>query len=134
MSSPRLVRASAALAFALALSVTAAAAAPPVADPPVRGRPSPAQWQKIFPVLRQQVLQDHRSRVTILQRGERCVTAATTLEALRACQREERSALWQQHQKHRGAVRALLERNGIPMPEERERRGGPGGPGPGGEV
>jgi hypothetical protein len=125
MSPARFVGAAAALA--LSLCAIGAAGAQPTAEPPVRVGPTAAQWQKVFPVLRQQALKDHQARAAILQRGERCLSAAAAIEALRTCQREERSALMQQHLKHRDAVRALFERNGLPVPEGKGRRGGPGG-------
>ena len=116
---------------ALSLALGAGAAlAQPVGDPGGPGRLTPAQWQKIFPEFRQQALQDHRARAAILQRGERCIAAASDGDALRACLREERSAMQQQRQQHRTAMRNLFERNGIAAPEWKNRRGGPGG-GPG---
>ena len=131
-----LVRPLAAAAAALSLALgSGAAIAQPVGDPGGPGRLTPAQWQKIFPEFRQQALQDHRARAAILQRGERCIAAAANGDALRACMREERSAMQQQRQQHRAAMRSLFERNGIQAPEWKNRRGGPGGgPGaPGGE-
>ena len=121
----------AATTAALSLALGAGAAlAQPVGDPGGPGRLTPAQWQKIFPEFRQQALQDHRARAAILQRGERCIAAASDGDALRACLREERSAMQQQRQQHRTAMRSLFERNGIAAPEWKNRRGGPGG-GPG---
>ncbi|MFM7266834.1 MAG: hypothetical protein ACKOZW_14845 [Cyanobium sp.] len=124
---PALPLAAAALSLALGAG---AALAQPVGDPGGSGRLTPAQWQKIFPEFRQQALQDHRARAAILQRGERCIAAAGNGDALRACMREERNAMQQQRQEHRTAMRSLFERNGIPTPEWKNRRGGPGG-GPG---
>ncbi|MFO0038005.1 MAG: hypothetical protein ACK522_03575, partial [Synechococcaceae cyanobacterium] len=72
----------------------------------------------------------------ILQRGERCIAAARNGDALRAGLREERNARQQQRQQHRPALRSRFELHGIPAPEWKNRRGGPGG-GPGsrgGEV
>ena len=127
----------AAAAAALCLALSAGTAlAQPVGDPGGGGRLTQAQWQKIFPEFRQQALQDHRARAVILQRGERCIAAASNGDALRTCMREERSAMQQQRQQHRTAMRSLFERNGIAAPEWKNRRGGPGG-GPGsrgGEV
>ena len=131
-----------AAALALSLGATAAlglstsAFAQPVGDPARPGRPTQAQWQKIFPEHRQLVLQDHRARVAILQKGERCIAAAGNGDALRACMRDERSAMQQQRRQHLDAMRALFERNGMPAPEWKNRRGGPaGGPGwRGGDV
>lgn len=132
----------AAVVASLSLALSAGTAlAQPMGDPgggggAGGGRLTPAQWQKIFPEFRQQALQDHRARAVILQRGERCIAAASNGDALRACMREERNAMQQQRQEHRTAMRSLFERNGIPAPEWKNRRGGPGG-GPGsrgGEV
>ena len=117
-------------ALSLGLSTSRSAFAQPVGDPGGTGRPTPAQWQKIFPEHRQLALQDHRARLAILQQGERCIAAAGNGDALRACMREERSAMQQQRRQHMDAMRALFERNGMPAPEWKNRRGGLGG-GPG---
>lgn len=117
-------------ATALSLAPLPGALAQPVGDPGGPGRPTPAQWQKIFPEHRQLALQDHRARLAILQQGERCIAAAGNGDALRACMRQERSAMQQQRREHMAAMRTLFERNGMPVPEWKNRRGGPGG-GPG---
>jgi hypothetical protein len=116
--------------ISLGLGLSTSAFAQPVGDPAGPGRPTQAQWQKIFPENRQLALQDHRARLAILQKGERCIAAAANADALRACMREERSAMQQQRRQHMEAMRALFERNGMPAPEWKNRRGGPGG-GPG---
>ena len=86
-----------------------------------RPRPqlSQAQQQKIFPEQRALVLQDHRQRIAILQQGERCLSAATNGDALRACMKQERNAYQKQRDDHRAAMRALLQRNGIQPPPSR---------------
>ena len=122
--------ASLSLGLSLGLGLSTSAFAQPVGDPAGPGRPTQAQWQKIFPENRQLALQDHRARLAILQKGERCIAAAANADALRACMREERSAMQQQRRQHMEAMRALFERNGMPAPEWKNRRGGPGG-GPG---
>jgi hypothetical protein len=90
---------------------------------------SPAQWQKVFPEFRQQALKDNRARTAILQRGERCIAAAASGDALRSCMREERSSMQQQRSESRSAMRLIFERNGIAMPERRWGQKGPGRPG-----
>jgi hypothetical protein len=130
LSATAMATATATTAVALSLGPSASVFAQPVGDPGGAGRPTPAQWQKIFPEHRQLMLQDHRARVAILQRGERCIAAAGNEDVMRACLRDERSAMQQQRRQHMDAVRVLFERNGMPVPEWKNRRGGPGG-GPG---
>ncbi|MFM7733880.1 MAG: hypothetical protein ACKO6F_10605 [Cyanobium sp.] len=120
------------LAAALALGTGAAAFAQAPAAPAREGRISPDQWQKIFPENKQLSLRDQRARLAILQRGERCISAAANADALRSCMREQRTAMQQQRRQHMQAMRALFERNGIQMPELRKGPGGKGGGGWGG--
>lgn len=141
MSDPRRSSHSAALALTLlgfGLSASAGiAVAQPTGEPP-RRLLTPAQEQKIFPEHKALAIRDRQARIAILQRGERCVSAATSAEALRACLRQEREAYQVQRSQHRAEMRRLLERNGISLPERPRRgrwddKGGPGGPGgPGG--
>jgi hypothetical protein len=133
-----LVRPAAGLAAALALGfgLPGVAVAQPAGDGGRMGI-TPAQWQKVFPDFRQQALKDNRARIAILQRGERCITAAGSGDALRSCMREERSAMQQQRSESRTALRLIFERNGIAMPERRWGKGGagrPGADGPGGGI
>ncbi|WP_043325876.1 hypothetical protein [Cyanobium gracile] len=97
--------------------------------PSPAGRPTPAQMQKIFPEQKRLALSDQQARIAILQRGERCLSAAGSSEALRTCMKEQRSASQRQREQHRAAMKALLERNGIPLPQwgKGERKGGWGG-------
>lgn len=123
-------------ASALGLAIGAAligapALAQPVGPNPQRPRLTPEQSQKIFPEQRRLALRDHRARIAILQRGESCINAATTPEALRDCMRAQREAMWEQRRQHMGDMRALFERNGLPMPQWR-RLEKPQGPPPGG--
>lgn len=90
-----------------------------------------AQRQKLFPDIRSLSLQDHRARIAILQKGERCIGAAATPDAQRDCMRQEREAMQAQRKQFGTAMRELFQRNGIPVPEwkGKGRRGGrPGGP------
>jgi hypothetical protein len=88
-----------------------------------------AQRQKLFPGLRSLSLQDHRARIAILQKGEGCIAAATTPDAQRDCMRQERDAMQAQRKQNGTAMRELFQRNGIPVPEWKGRRGGRhGGP------
>jgi hypothetical protein len=125
-----LVRPAAGLSAALALGfgLPGVALAQPAGDGGRLGI-TPAQWQKVFPDFRQQALKDNRARIGILQRGERCISAAGSGDALRSCMREERSAMQQQRSESRTAMRLIFERNGITVPERRWGQGGPGRPG-----
>ncbi|MCP9930834.1 hypothetical protein KBY82_08560 [Cyanobium sp. AMD-g] len=85
--------------------------------PSAPGRPTPAQMQKIFPEQKRLAISDHQARIAILQSGERCLNAAASSEALRACMKQQREASQRQRQQHRAAMQALFQRNGIPLPQ-----------------
>lgn len=113
---PSLLRHSLPIAvLALALGSTGVALAQ--SAPSEAGRPTPAQLQKIFPEQKRLAVSDHQARIAILQSGERCLSAAGGSEALRTCMKQERDAYQRQRQQHRAAMKALLERNGIPLPQ-----------------
>ena len=104
--------------------------------PSEAGRPTPAQMQKIFPEQKRLAISDHQARIAILQSGERCLSAAGSSDALRACMKAQRDATQRQREQHRAAIKALLERNGIPLPQwgKGDRKGAwgegrPGNPG-----
>jgi hypothetical protein len=117
-------------AVALALGSVGGAVAQPVGQP-ARNRPTPEQWQRIFPEHKNLALRSHRERIAILQKGESCVRAAGDSAALRNCWREERRAYQEQRRRHKDAMRQLFESKGIPVPEW-GRRGRKGGWGRGG--
>jgi hypothetical protein len=116
-------------ALALVLGSAGAALAQTPEAPPAQGRLTPAQQQKIFPEQKNLILKDQQARTTILQNGERCVSAASTADALRSCMKQERTASQNQRQQFWGGMRSLYERNGIAMPERRK-----GGKGPAGNI
>ena len=116
--------------LALALSLAGPALAGPGGPGPGRGpgrggweRLTPEQQQKVYPELKRLSLQQHRERIGILQRGERCIASAGSSDALFNCMKEERLANRTQRQKHREAMQAMFERNGIEVPEWGQRRG-----------
>ena len=116
------------IATALLLALGSAVQAQTSAPTKHRGdgpRLSEAQRQKLFPENRSLAVQDHRDRIAILQQGERCISAASTGDGLRACMRQEREALQGQRQKHREALRAMFQRNGIAVPESGRRKDRP---------
>ncbi len=119
-----------ALTVLLSLAGTVALAQP-VGPPPQRERLTPEQRQKIFPEQRRLALQDHRARIAILQRGETCLTNASTPDALRECMRAQREAMGQQRRQHMTEMQALYQRYGLPLPQRR-RLENPQGPRPGG--
>ena len=114
----------AALVLGLGTAVQAQSSAPltPKGEGP---RLTEAQKQKMFPETRTLAGQDHRARIAILQQGERCISAATNGDGLRSCMRQEREALQNQRQQHRDALRQVFVRNGIPVPDWSQRKGGP---------
>ena len=85
--------------------------------PSAATRPTPAQMQKIFPDQKRLAISDQRARIAILQSGERCLSAAGSSEALRACMKQQREASQRQRQQHRASMKALFERNGMAMPQ-----------------
>ena len=106
--------------------------------PSEASRPTPAQIQKIFPEQKRLAISDQQARISILQSGERCLSAAASSEALRACMKQQREASQRQRQQHRASMKALFERNGIAMPQwgKGERKGawGEGRPGTPGTI
>jgi len=123
------------LALLLSLGGTAALAQP-VGPMPPQERLTPEQRAKIFPDMRRLTLQDHRARIAILQRGERCLNNATNADALGDCMRTQREAMRRQHRQQMGELQALYQRNGLPMPQWRrlEKPQGPRSGSPGGEI
>ncbi|MCX5957735.1 MAG: hypothetical protein NTW51_15370 [Cyanobacteria bacterium] len=113
----------AALVLGLGTAVQAQTSAPlkPKGEGP---RLTEAQRQKVFPETRALAAQDHRARIAILQQGERCISAAPNGDGLRTCMRQERDALQNQRQQHRDALRQVFVRNGIPVPDWSQRKGG----------
>jgi hypothetical protein len=113
----------AALVLGLGTAVQAQTSAPlkPKGEGP---RLTEAQRQKVFPETRALASQDHRARIAILQQGERCISAAPNGDGLRTCMRQERDALQNQRQQHRDALRQVFVRNGIPVPDWSQRKGG----------
>ncbi|WP_216902205.1 hypothetical protein [Synechococcus sp. CCY 9618] len=101
--------------LALALGSSGAALAQAGSSGP--GRPTAAQMQKIFPDQKRLAISDHQARIAILQNGERCLSSAGSSEALRNCMKQERDAYQRQRQQHRAAMKAVFERNGIPLPQ-----------------
>jgi hypothetical protein len=131
--------AAAALALTLQIASSQAQTAPvPQRPPGPRGLEklqnlSESQKQELFSFQRSSGLKIHAAQIAILQKGERCISAARTLEALRACRREEWTAKRELMSRHREEARALYQRLGIPLPERRQGPG-PGGPDRGGDL
>ena len=112
--------------FGAALLTLVLSGAPALAQSPQKLTPirlTPAQQQKLFPERRRLDLEATQARIAILEKHQRCLTAASTAQALQTCQKEERQALMTQRQQQRNAMKQLFERNGIPMPK------GPAAPG-----
>ena len=101
-------------------------ALPGLAQDSAPQRLTPEQQQRIFPERRTQLLRHHKERIQTLQKSERCISAARDTAALNSCLQQERQENQAQRQKHREAMRAIYERNGIQVPV-----GGPGGRGSG---
>jgi hypothetical protein len=80
------------------------------------GRISSDQLQQIFPQNKTLAMRDRQARISILQSGEGCIRGAVNAQALRTCQRNERKAMQERHQRHLAELRQLYERNGIQIP------------------
>jgi len=88
---------------------------------------SESQKQEIFKSRHSWALRDNAAQMAILKDNERCLKAAADIEALRRCRGEQRKELREVMQTTRSENRALAQRLGIPMPEERGRGQGRGG-------
>jgi CheY-like chemotaxis protein len=91
---------------------------------------TPEQQKKLFPGRKELVLKEHQQRITLLQKSQSCVGAATNSDALKACLMEERRANTELRRRMHDQIREFYERNGIklpPMGPPPERRGEAGG-------
>lgn len=116
---PQLLGALLGLALATAPALVSA-----VEAGPGRLKLTAAQKQKLFPEWRRLTLQTTQGRIAILQKHQQCLSAASSMEALRTCQRQERQALVNHKQRQREAMRQLLQRNGITPPPPRQNGDG----------
>lgn len=89
-------------------------------EPPGPAALTPAQQQKLLPEWRRLSLQAVRAQAAILRRQEACVAAAASVEALQACQWQQRRDSMGQRREQRTAMRQLFERHGISLPRSRE--------------
>lgn len=87
-------------------------------------RLTPAQTKTLFPEWRRLSLQATQERIAILQKHQQCVNAAGSLEALQACQLQQRQAMLKQQQQHGQALRQMLLRHGLTPPPPTRREGG----------
>jgi len=78
---------------------------------------TPAQQQQVFPGWRTLALQSVQARQVILQNQQQCISAATDLQTLKTCMRQERQAMGAQRQAHREQMQQLFQRYGIPLPQ-----------------
>lgn len=94
---------------------------------------NPSQQQQLFSQQKQLQQRFLRDRRQLLQAGEGCLTAATNLDQLRNCMREERQANMDLRRRHMQDMRAMLQGFGIQVPDRPGKGGrwggGPGGPG-----
>jgi hypothetical protein len=109
----------------LVLALGSGGAALAQAGPSRPARPTPEQMQKIFPEQKRLSIRDQQARMAILREGERCMAAAGSSEAVRTCMKQEREAYQNQRRQHWDAMKALMEKNGIPVPQwgKGDRRG-----------
>jgi hypothetical protein len=89
---------------------------------PRSGRLTPEQQRRIFPDLKRLSVADYAERTRMLERAQRCVSAASSYEAYQSCRRQERQAYGEWRRQQQEQLRQLFERNGIPMPERGKGR------------
>lgn len=82
-------------------------------------RLTPEQQQQLFPEQKALLLQGQQQRVATHQTAERCIRAAQTPDALRACMQQQRQAHQLHRQQQREGMAALARRHGIERPEQR---------------
>ena len=132
MNTPRLrqraLTAASALGLSLASFLAGTAQAQSAAPQPLRPtrlmqRLTPDQQQKLFPEQKALWLRERQERISLLQRGQRCISGAGTPSALRQCLVQEQRERQQLRSRHQSEMRQLLERNGISVPPAPERRG-----------
>ena len=96
-------------------------------------RLSPSQQQQLFRQERDLQVRFGRDRIALLESAERCLKAATNLDRMHNCKRQERQANMELRRRHIQELRALLQPYGITLPERPGKGGrwggGPGGPG-----
>ena len=110
------------------LAISLAALLVGLAPFPARAEgPSPAskltaeQRVKIFPEQKALAVKNQKARITILQQGERCLSAAATPDALKSCMRQERKQNMAQRRSEWSELRSLYARYGIKLPESRPK-------------
>lgn len=79
---------------------------------------TPAQQEAVFPEQKALALRDHRSRISALQDGLRCLENAGNWQALRTCMQQERRGNMEQRRAYWSELRALYARNGINLPQQ----------------
>ncbi|MCP9818910.1 hypothetical protein KBZ18_05325 [Synechococcus sp. Cruz-9H2] len=94
---------------------------------PSRLQLTPNQKSELFKGQRTLSLRAHTDQIAILRKGERCLNEAKDLEALSACRQTERQARRELMSRTREEARALHQRLGLPAPQGRRGKGGPGG-------
>lgn len=94
---------------------------------------SPSQQQQLFRPERDLQVRFGRDRIALLESAERCLKAATNLDQMHNCKRQERQANMELRRRHIQELRALLQPYGITLPVRPGKGGrwggGPGGPG-----
>ncbi len=105
----------------MVLSSSGAAFAGP-GDQGPEGRLTPQQKQQVFPEMKRLQTQDYRARIDILRKGERCMAAAGSTDALMACKRQDRMAYRENRNQHRQAMEQMFKKYGVAMPEWGKKR------------
>ncbi len=111
----------AAVALTLALPILSGASLAQVGSPAAQTRPnlSETQRQELFQKRRSLEQRSHAGRISILQEADRCITAAQTREAFKACEQKEQQARQQLRGQLRAEAAQVRAQFGLPPRPER---------------
>jgi hypothetical protein len=118
----------AAVALTLALPILSGASLAQVGSPAAQTRPnlSETQRQDLFLKRRSLEQRSHAGRIAILQEADRCISAAQTREAFKACEQKEQQARQQLRGQLRAEADQVRAQFGLPPRPERGRNPKPG--------
>ncbi|MGB7563119.1 MAG: hypothetical protein WBM08_00040 [Prochlorococcaceae cyanobacterium] len=118
----------AAVALTLAIPFHSGATLAQVGSPAAQTKPnlSETQRQELSQKRRSLEQRSHAGRIAILQEADRCITAAQTREAIKACEQKEQQARQQLRGQLRAEAAQVRAQFGLPPRPERGRNQKPG--------
>ena len=123
LSWQRLVLIPGAALTAVALQVGSGGAQARHAGSHQRPQLTPAQQEALFEVRRDWVIKTYPQRLALLKNEQRCLEGAESLEAFRACKRQNRMARRALYQQGRERMNAERQRLGLePLPQRADWR------------